>query len=197
MSPAATATSTKERLLGAAFEEFAKRGFAGARIDEIAARAGANKALIYQYFGDKEALFKLVLETKMGELDRIATDDAERLHEAIGEFFDFHAANPALSKLMLWEALDFGGKPVPNEADRKKHLAAHVAQIEEFQSLGLVDGELDARQALVTLIGMVHVWFALPQLARMVSGGNPYSTEALRKRRAHLVQVARKILEVR
>src|SRR5438034_3881064 len=107
MSPAATATSTKERLLGAAFEEFAKRGFAGARIDEIAARAGANKALIYQYFGDKEALFKLVLETKMGELDRIATDDAERLHEAIGEFFDFHAANPALSKLMLWEALDF------------------------------------------------------------------------------------------
>src|SRR5437879_10663093 len=113
MTPAAVAT-TKDRLLKAAFEEFSTRGFAGARVDEIDARASANKAPIYQYYGDKEALFKQVLECKMAELGRIATDDPERLPEAVGEFFDFHAANPALSKLMLWEALDFGGKSVPN-----------------------------------------------------------------------------------
>jgi AcrR family transcriptional regulator len=196
MSPA-TATATKDRLLSAAFEEFSKRGFAGARVDEIASKAGANKALIYQYYGDKEALFKQVLECKMRELARIATDDPTRLHEAVGEFFDFHAANPDLSRLMLWEALEFGPDAVPNESERKKHLLDHVAEIEEFQSRGMVDPELDARMTLVTLIGMVHVWFSLPQVARMVAGMDPYSPEALRKRRTHVVHVARKILEVR
>ena len=196
MTPAATAT-TKDRLLEAAFEEFSSHGFAGARVDEIASRAGANKALIYQYFGDKEALFQHVLECKMQGLARIATDDPARMHEAVGEFFDFHAANPDLSRLMLWEALDFRGKAVPNESDRKKHLCEHVAEIELFQEQGKVDPELDARQTLVTLIGMVHVWFSLPQVARMVAGGDPYTPQALRKRRAHVVDVARKILEVR
>lgn len=195
MSP--VATSTKDRLLKAAFEEFSKRGFAGARVDEIAAKAGANKALIYQYYGDKEALFKHVLESKMGEMGKIATDDPERFPEVIGDFFDFHAANPWMTRLTCWEALDFGGKPVPNEAERKKHLASHVANLEEFQRMGVIDPELDARQTLVSLIGLVHVWFALPQLARMVSGGNPYTPEGLRKRRAHLVQIAKKMLEVR
>ena len=70
MSPAAT--TTKDRLLKAAFEEFSRRGFAGARVDEIASRAGANKALIYQYYGDKEALFKHVLEQKMNEMGQIS-----------------------------------------------------------------------------------------------------------------------------
>lgn len=194
MSPIAT---TKDRLLKAAFEEFSKRGFAGARVDEIASRAGANKALIYQYYGDKEALFKHVLELKMNEMGRIATDDPDRFPEVIGEFFDFHAANPWVTRLMLWEALDFGGKPVPNEAERKKRLAEHVGQIEEFQRQGVVDPSLDARQTLVTLIGMVQIWFSLPQLARMVAGGNPYTTEALNRRREHLVDAARRMLEVR
>jgi AcrR family transcriptional regulator len=195
MSP--TAVTTKDRLLKAAVEEFSKRGFAGARVDEIAARAGANKALIYQYYGDKEALFKVVLEAKMSEMGKIVTDDPERFPEVIGDFFDFHAANPWVTRLTLWEALDFGGKPVPNEPERKKHLAEHVAEIEGFQRLGAVDPALDAKQVLVTLIGMVLVWFSMPQVARMVAGANPYSPEALRKRRAHLVQVAKKMLEVR
>lgn len=193
MTPVAT---TKDRLLKAAFEEFSKRGFAGARVDEIATKAGANKALIYQYYGDKEALFKHVLELKLQQMGQIATDDPERFPEVIGEFFDFHAANPWVTRLMLWEALDFGGKPVPNESERKKHLAEHVGQIERFQREGVIDPSFDPRQLLMTLIGMVTVWFSVPQTARMVAGTNPYSAEALRKRRGHLVDVARKLLEV-
>jgi len=193
MTPVAAA---KDRLLKAAFEEFTKRGFAGARVDEIANRAGANKALLYQYFGDKEALFRHVLECKMKDLGAISTDDPGRMPEVVGEFFDFHAANPWVTRLLSWEALDFGGKPVPNESERKKHLSEHVAEIEAFQREGLIDPKLDARQTLVTLIGMVHVWFLHPQLARMIAGGNPYTPEALKRRRAHLVDVARKLLEV-
>jgi AcrR family transcriptional regulator len=52
---------TKQRLMGAATAEFADRGLAGARIDRIADQAGVNKALIYAYFGNKEALFGAVI----------------------------------------------------------------------------------------------------------------------------------------
>src|ERR1700728_4681638 len=53
--------ATKELLLAAASEEFSEFGLAGARIDRIAERAGANKRLLYVYFGDKDQLFDTVL----------------------------------------------------------------------------------------------------------------------------------------
>ena len=53
---------TKARLLEAAKREFARLGFGGARVDTIAARAKANKRMIYHYFSNKEALFTAVLE---------------------------------------------------------------------------------------------------------------------------------------
>jgi len=56
------ADATKARILAAAKAEFASLGLAGARVDEIAARAEANKRMIYHYFGSKEDLFQAVLE---------------------------------------------------------------------------------------------------------------------------------------
>src|SRR5471032_3578232 len=54
--------ATRNKLLVAARHEFARSGLAGARVDEIAARAGVNKQLVYHYFGDKDALYLAVLE---------------------------------------------------------------------------------------------------------------------------------------
>lgn len=56
------AEATQKRILAAAKKEFAKNGLGGARVDEIAKRAQANKRMIYHYFGSKEALFRRVLE---------------------------------------------------------------------------------------------------------------------------------------
>src|SRR3954471_28017 len=54
--------ATRRKLLTAARREFAQNGLAGARVDEIAARAGVNKQLVYHYFGDKDAIYLAVLE---------------------------------------------------------------------------------------------------------------------------------------
>src|SRR5260370_9031628 len=54
--------ATRKKLLRAARREFAQNGLAGARVDEIADRAGVNKQLVYHYFGDKDALYLAVLE---------------------------------------------------------------------------------------------------------------------------------------
>jgi AcrR family transcriptional regulator len=188
--------ATPERILRAAFEEFTKRGFEGARIDEIASRADCNKALIYRHYRHKEDLFKQVLESKLEELGRMEVDP-ERLAEAAGEFFDFHAANPWLTRLLQWEALDFGSKTVPNEDERSRKLQDRVDAISAAQKAGHADPNLEARQTLATLMGMVGWWFAFPQTARMIAGGDPYSPEALKRRRAHIVDAARKLLEVR
>lgn len=60
--PAQRSLGTRERILEAATAEFAAHGLGGARVDRIAAQAGANKALLYYYFGDKDDLFSAVLE---------------------------------------------------------------------------------------------------------------------------------------
>jgi AcrR family transcriptional regulator len=53
---------TRQRILEAATAEFARYGLGGARVDRIAARAGANKRMLYYYFRDKDNLFLAALE---------------------------------------------------------------------------------------------------------------------------------------
>jgi AcrR family transcriptional regulator len=65
--PARTANSrdpesTSAAILAAAVDEFTERGYEGARVDNIADRAGVNKRMLYHYFGNKQALYVAVLE---------------------------------------------------------------------------------------------------------------------------------------
>lgn len=191
------ATATKDRILSAAFDEFTDCGFAGARVDRIAGRAEVNKSLLYQYFGDKEQLFEQVLHHKLTELGSVSMDPDQAV-EAVGTFFDFHARNPWLTRLMLWEALEGGAGPVPNEGERRRQLRERVQALADAQAAGHVDADLEPRHTVVTLIGLVTTWFAFPQLARITCGcRDPYSPRALAARRAHVLDIAERILEAR
>ncbi len=55
--------------MAAAREEFARRGFAGARVDQIARRAGVNKQLLFYYYRSKRGLFQAVLAQTAGDLE--------------------------------------------------------------------------------------------------------------------------------
>src|SRR5262245_10565994 len=63
----------RDRILEVATEEFGAKGYAGARVDEIARRSRANKQLIYYYFGNKQGLYDAVfgylVELTRRELD--------------------------------------------------------------------------------------------------------------------------------
>jgi AcrR family transcriptional regulator len=59
---------TQERILRAATDEFARHGLGGARVDRIAARAGANKRMLYYYYGNKDDLFLAVLESRYAHI---------------------------------------------------------------------------------------------------------------------------------
>lgn len=71
--PTRDAAATRERILKAAKREFAMKGLAGARVDEIADSAEINKRMLYVYFGNKEDLFLAVLEEAYADIR-----DAER-----------------------------------------------------------------------------------------------------------------------
>jgi len=84
-----TEASAKDRILSAALEEFATRGYEAASTNAIAARAEVAKGLVFHHFGSKEALFAVLFEkevTRLTELvlqppDRLSTDLFERLHQ--------------------------------------------------------------------------------------------------------------------
>ena len=101
---------TKTEILTVATEEFAHRGFAGARVDEIAARTRTTKRMIYYYFGSKERLYIAVLEKAYVDIrvtEQVA--DIEKLDPVsairrLAEFtFDRHEANPTFSRLISYE----------------------------------------------------------------------------------------------
>ena len=106
------AAATRDSIVAAATREFAAHGFAGSRVDEIAARAKANKRMIYAYFGDKEGLYREVLRrhfTSALELEAIALAPAIDLRaqaeEIIRRYFWFLAKNPDFVRLVGWEVL--------------------------------------------------------------------------------------------
>src|SRR2546422_9777634 len=103
---------SRERILAAAFQEFAAQGFAGARVDRIADRAGINKRMLYHYFGDKEGLFREVLRRKIAERQAWNAATPEQPAEYLPLLFDLACNDADWIRLLEWEALRGGEKPV-------------------------------------------------------------------------------------
>jgi TetR/AcrR family transcriptional regulator len=114
------AKGAREAILNAAEEVFAEHGFDGARVDAIAALAGYNKSLLFQYFGDKLSLYVAVnkrIDRDNSEFgarvlaplleDETIVTDAHRfrtfLETAIGALFDYLLEHPRLMRIILWE----------------------------------------------------------------------------------------------
>src|SRR5271155_3681907 len=88
-------------ILAAAEDPFAARGMAGARTEEIAAAAHANKAMLYYYFGNKNQLHRAVLENLFGQLREViyapaprSSTSRNRLFGFVNGYFNFLATHP-------------------------------------------------------------------------------------------------------
>jgi TetR/AcrR family transcriptional regulator len=106
---------TREMLLRAATTAFAEHGFAGARVDDIAARAGVNKALIYAYYGDKEGLYRAVLSSRLAapipSLALGAEADARKaLEDLVRRHFRLLLEDRAFARLLAWDLLSTGAR---------------------------------------------------------------------------------------
>jgi len=111
---------TEERILAAASSIFSEKGFAGARMDEIANRAGVNKATIYYHIGDKNELYAEALHhvfkptaDRMAVNLRTGQGAEEKLVTFIQSFADMLDRHPHLSSIMLREVAS-GGRNFPD-----------------------------------------------------------------------------------
>jgi AcrR family transcriptional regulator len=109
------AEDTRRRILAAAQSEFAAYGFHGARVDRIARKAQANKAMIYQYFENKEGLYRTVFLENYARLSEerqlleLSEEDIPHLTERILlSYFEFHDRNPEYWRFIAWENLTPG-----------------------------------------------------------------------------------------
>lgn len=150
---------TKNALLQAGADEFGAFGFAGARVDRIATNAGVNKERMYQYFGNKAALFDAVLErelaTSLTSVD-ITGHGPYAIAEYAGKRFDYQRANPAFTRLLFWESLE-STTPSATES-RQKHARELVASA---RSAVPELSKADAEELLITIITLVDGWIAL------------------------------------
>ncbi|MET7309102.1 MULTISPECIES: TetR family transcriptional regulator [unclassified Streptomyces] len=122
------AARTRAEILEVATTEFARAGYAGARVDEIAALTRTTKRMIYYYFGSKERLFTAVLERAYAEIRRAESSlDVEHLdpvaatRRLVELTFDHHEAHPDFIRLVSIENI---------------HEAEHIIGSEELGRLG-------------------------------------------------------------
>ncbi|MFY7837072.1 MAG: TetR family transcriptional regulator [Novosphingobium sp.] len=109
------AAETKDNILLVATREFADKGLAGARIDEIADKTASSKRMIYYYFGGKDELYRAVLERAYERIRAQEQDahfenlpPAEALRAIIGHNFDYHFENPDFVRLVMNENVHHG-----------------------------------------------------------------------------------------
>jgi AcrR family transcriptional regulator len=122
------AERTRAEILDVAGREFADRGYAGARVDEIAARTRTTKRMIYYYFTSKENLFVEVLVRSYSvvraaekQVDVEGLDPREALRRVAVLTFDHHESHPEFIRLVAIENI---------------HAARHLATSPELADLG-------------------------------------------------------------
>jgi AcrR family transcriptional regulator len=107
--------STRRNIIEIATDEFAQKGFSGARIDEIAARTNTSKRMIYYYFTDKKGLFVAVLEEAYrrvraleSKLDVDHLEPEAAMRAIVGVTFDNHVGNEDFVRLVMVENIHRG-----------------------------------------------------------------------------------------
>ena len=150
------AAATRRRLIEAARAEFAQYGIAGSRVDRIAANAGANKALIYNYFGSKLQLFDAVWESVVQQVIESIPIDATDLGGYAERLADAYRQHPEIRRLVSWQRLERGHEgphlfAVQNAKDT-------VDAIARAQADGTVSDHFEPGVLLALIINVASLW---------------------------------------
>jgi AcrR family transcriptional regulator len=195
----ARAAATRQRILDAALAEFAQKGLAGSRVDEIAERAGANKRMLYAHFGSKEELWMVVLErayaAKRAEERTVEVEGlppAEAMARLVAFNLRYTARHPEFVALLNQENL---------------HQAAYLRRSEDVPALyspivdalrgvlarGVAQGTfragVDPVQLYISILALGHFYVANRHTLSTIFGA-PLDTEAaIVAREAHITEV--------
>lgn len=204
------AVETKKRLLDAAEDEFAAKGFDGARLGNIARVAGVQHALIHHYFADKEGIYREVLARGLGAITaegwdilerlaparparskkRMTADDLRALVEAFVEsLVDFYATHASLLAILRHEAGRRGSVAREfSEANVRPQLDTICERLEEMRARGEVRGDLLPRHFVVSAVAMASYPFMEQVFVETVWKVDTHSPSFLAERKREIVQ---------
>ncbi|MFP5477238.1 MAG: TetR/AcrR family transcriptional regulator [Gammaproteobacteria bacterium] len=192
--------AARQAILEAARAEFAAKGLAGARVNEIAARAGVNKQLLYYYFGNKEDLYRTALEAVYAEIRSLERDlhlgDMEptaAMAALIGFSFDYLARHPDFIGLLNHENAH-GAAHVRDSAsirDTNSPLIELIAQtLARGMAAGVFRAGIDAVELYVSVAGMSYFFFSNRLTLSSIFGRDLCEGGAVESYRAHVVSFA-------
>src|ERR1700754_272931 len=196
--------ATRRKLLTAARREFASSGLAGARPDDIAARAGVNKQLVYHYFGDKDALYLAVLEWVHEEirtqerklnLEGLAPDKA--IKKLIESSFDHLAAHPDFIVLLNDENRG-GARHVRGSRKIEDLHSPLVSLVSKILAEGVRSGVfrkgVNPVHLYISIAGLSYFFFSNTPTLSAIFGRDFSSAAAKRARRKHVVDLVMQAL---
>src|SRR5215471_16618584 len=184
---------SRAAILEAAVREFSEEGIAGARTDAIARTAGVNKALLYYYFKDKEALYQAVLDEVFRGV-RTAVEGAlsldlsprERLTAYVRAHFDYIASHPHYSRIVHAEFLRAGRDPSDLQRVAKQYFQPIFLNLRDLLREGHEAGEfrrVDPVQFIPSIIAVIVFYFITAPITRVMTGEDPFSPALLKTRR--------------
>ena len=191
--------STRERILGAAVEEFARYGLGGARVDRIAQRAGANKRMLYYYFGDKEGLFLAALENRYEHirsaertLDLEDLDPREALERLVRFTWEYFLEHPEFMTLLNSENLHKGR----HVRKSRRVQDMHSPLVETLRSV-LRKGEaqkmfrrgVDPVQLYISIAGEIYFYLSNRYTLSRIFDRDLMAPRALAARSRHVTQM--------
>lgn len=157
------AQRTRQRILQAAVEEFSAKGFAGARVAEIAKRADVNAQLITYYFDGKQGLYDALRESWASSESTFATPD-QPFSAVVRAYLDAVLDRPDLSRLLVWQALD--GPSEDAERAQAEQVRHTVEDIQRRQRSGELTADFDAEVILVVLWAAAMAPVTIPHVIR-------------------------------
>jgi len=184
---------SRAAILQAAIREFAREGVAGARTDAIAKAAKVNKALLYYYFRDKDALYGAALEQVFKERDahlmpilQENTPPGEKLLRYVGAFFDFLASHPQYREMVQREMF-----MLPRRIHAQHIVKTYMRPLfEELLKLfreGIEKGifrPVDPLQFIPSMAAVVVHYFGMAPFIKLMTQQDPLSPERIAARRA-------------
>ncbi len=190
---------TRSSILVAARIEFAAKGLNGARVDQIANRACANKQLVYYYFGSKDALYKAALEETYAEiralerkLDLSTLPPREAMVRLIDFSLDYLNEHREFIR-MLSDENALGAPHVRGSEFALKTNSPLLDLIAETLERGFAEGTfrtgIDPLELYVSIAGMTFFYFANGLTLSAIFGRDLSRAEAIASYREHIVKL--------
>jgi AcrR family transcriptional regulator len=192
--------SSRDKICDVAEALFARRGYSGVGLREVADEVGLGKSSLFHHFRSKAQLYCEVLDRALGRIAArlepvlaASSPPEQRLERWIEVVVDALAEQPTTARLLLralFEEEQFAQQPPPELAQAEATLAQLIAGLERLLSEGVARGvfrEVSVPHTVQSLIGASVYHFASAEVGERILGGPLFGAGAVASRRRELM----------